>query len=147
MVVWGSRLFGRIYTYNGMFVAVNCLHVWYFPLVPVRAYFVLEARGRQWRGVPIPLGSRYALQAIGVAYLRGFLTVAMGVAAIFALLNYSDASRIHQESLPSVIVLIVAAIVCGLALVLSREFFVGSRDKLFEIAEHMGIHLNPAAIL
>ena len=81
MIVWGSRLYGKVDVVPGLFhVATKFGHINYFPLIPRMSFVVLRQDGDQWQGVPIPLN----FKSVVFAWLRAGLLVATIIAAIMS---------------------------------------------------------------
>ena len=64
VIVWGSRLYGKVDVVPGLFhVATKFGHLWYIPLIPMGSCVVLSQDGSGWRGVPISLSLKSVLMA------------------------------------------------------------------------------------
>lgn len=78
MIIYGTRLFGKVDTVPGLgHVATRFFHVDYLPLVPTQSWLVTSQTGNRWQGVKIPLSAK----SIFVAWARA-VSVAVGVAGI-----------------------------------------------------------------
>ena len=92
VIVWGSRLYGKVDVVPGFFhVATRFGHVYYLPLIPTQSFVVLGQSGDQFRGVAIPLSAKSIL----LAWLRALLVVTVIVATIAALVNMQDRDPTH----------------------------------------------------
>src|ERR1051325_1234812 len=83
IIIWGSRLYGKVDEVPGMFhVATKFGHLWYIPLIPLGSHIVLEQTGRGWRGMPVPLSGKSVLAAwLRGAGIAGMIASAIGMAA------------------------------------------------------------------
>jgi hypothetical protein len=92
VIVWGSRLYGKVDVVPGFFhVATRFGHVYYLPLIPTQSFVVLGQQGDQFHGVPIPMSGKSIL----LAWLRAFLVVAFISATIATLVNLQDRDPTH----------------------------------------------------
>lgn len=79
MIIFGTRLFGKVDKVPGLFhVATKFAHVNFLPLIPLEGWLVLEQDGSQWRGLQIPI----SMKSVAVAWIRFLL----GCAALFCFL-------------------------------------------------------------
>src|SRR5262245_10037070 len=83
-MIYGYWLYGHVDYVPGMFhVATRFFHFFFFPLVPLRTFVVLE--GTQHRGSFQGRQIRLSLKSILVAYLKGLLFVSGGAMMIIGL--------------------------------------------------------------
>jgi hypothetical protein len=89
MIIWGSRLYGKVDRVPGLFyVATVFFHLWFIPLIPTATYVVLEGSedGEGWKGVTISLSGKSILAAYG----RTFLLISAVVMAIASLVMFGE---------------------------------------------------------
>jgi hypothetical protein len=87
VIVWGSRLMGRVDRVPGMFhVATRFGHLWYLPLIPLQSFVILAEHGDQFRGVPIPMSGKSIL----FAWARAALFVMTIISALVVLISAND---------------------------------------------------------
>lgn len=70
-IVWGRVLWGQVEREPGKcYVSTEFFHVYYFPLVPLRGYVVVDGSEDfpEFEGIPIPLNSK----SVWVGYARGW---------------------------------------------------------------------------
>jgi hypothetical protein len=145
IITWGTGLFGTIYRYKGLCVAVKCFHIWRFPLIPMGAFLVVERDAGRWRGVPLPWKLPYAWHALIMAYARAVGYAVTAIAGIVGAIAILNAFQNSQWDITLLLLPLLASI--GVAwLFLSREICVGNREKTLEIAEACGVKLDPAAL-
>ena len=128
MIIWGTRLFGKVDEVPGLFhVATSFFHIWYVPLVPLGSHLVFEQTGEGWQGVPVGL----SLKSVTVAWVRGF---AAAGAIVFAILGLTEGSGWNQS--------LMRALVCAalFALVkLYKGFRRASYERVIELAAEAGL--------
>ena len=84
VIVYGSRLMGRVDRVPGMFhVATRFGHVYYLPLIPLQSFIVLSENGDQFQGVPIPMSGKSILFAWARAILF-LMTITSALVAVMA---------------------------------------------------------------
>ena len=111
VIVWGSRLYGKVDAVPGFFhVATRFGHVYYLPLIPLQSFVVLGQHGDQFRGIPIRLSGKSVL----MAWARAFLLIAACVSAIIALVNMQDRDWTHW-GYPAVVA-VAAAVLFGMSM-------------------------------
>ena len=87
VIVWGSRLYGKVDEVPGFFhVATRFGHIYYLPLIPMKSFVVLGQSGEEFTGVPIPL----SFKSILLAWVRAGLLLAAIVMTFAALVNLGD---------------------------------------------------------
>ena len=87
VVIWGSRLYGKVDVVPGFFhVATRFGHIYYLPLIPMKSFVVLGQAGDEFTGVPIPL----SFKSILLAWLRAALLLAAIVMTFAALVNLGE---------------------------------------------------------
>jgi 4-amino-4-deoxy-L-arabinose transferase-like glycosyltransferase len=119
MIVWGTRLFGKVDEVPGLFhVATQFFHVWYVPLIPLGTHLVFEEGGEGWQGLPV----RLSLKSVTVAWVRGF---AAAGAIVFGLIGLTEGSGWNPT--------LTRALVCA-ALFALLKFYRGFRRASYERA-------------
>ena len=110
MIIWGQRLYGRVFVVMGVFyVATQFFHIWYIPLIPVESWIIMEGSessgGNQssWRGHRIPMNMKSVLFGwIRAATIVGAL---VGLPGIFAVVKHEkDAASMLLVSVASIVV-------------------------------------------
>jgi hypothetical protein len=87
LIIWGSRLYGKVDAVPGMFhVATQFGHLWYIPLIPMGSHVVVSQEGNGWRGMPIP----FSFKSMLTAWVRGALIVATILACFTCFAVLSD---------------------------------------------------------
>ncbi len=66
IIVYGTRLYGKIRACGRSFLATQFFHIWYVPLIPVGTRLVLEEMGGQYRALNAP----FSFKSMMAAYLR-----------------------------------------------------------------------------
>lgn len=70
MIIFGTRLFGKVDAVPGMFhVATKFFHINFLPLIPTGSWLVVDQNGSSWRGVEIPV----SMKSVAVAWIRFLL--------------------------------------------------------------------------
>lgn len=145
MMIWGDKLYGKIYQVPGVcYVATVFFHFWFLPIWPMRSYIVFE--GEEYRtgdpeeygrvkvtaygfpGVRIPMSFR----SVFMGYFRGFLgllTVGMSV-SLFKSYEAPARQRFTDEERLTYAAFIV---VCPTLIWLSRWLTVASQSKAAEL--------------
>lgn len=86
MIIFGSRLFGKVDAVPGMFhVATKFFHINFLPLIPTGSWLVVDQDGSSWRGVEIPV----SMKSVAVAWIRFLLCCFALFGLIFGLTGSS----------------------------------------------------------
>jgi hypothetical protein len=89
LIVFGTRLFGKVDAVPGMFhVATKFFHINFLPLVPTGSWLVVEQDGSRWRGVEIPV----SMKSVAVAWIRFMLCCFALFGFIFGLVGSAPGS-------------------------------------------------------
>jgi hypothetical protein len=103
VIVWGSRLFGKVDNVPGLFhVATKCGHCQFLPLIPMESVLVFDKQRDSYRGVTIPLSGKSIL----VAWMRAILVMLAFGAAIGAIIAMTD----RRPNMVTGILLIIGAL-------------------------------------
>ncbi len=96
MIVYGTRMLGRVDRVPGMFVvATQFQHVNAIPLFPLRTYIVVSEQDGKFRGVRIGMNAKSVLLGLGRAW--GFAAVLVSGIALAAALGSSNARQDAAE--------------------------------------------------
>jgi len=135
LVIYGSRLYGRVDDVPGLFyVATRFGHVFWVPLIPLGSHVVLQELEDGWRGVPIGLSGRSVL----AGYLRGLLLGGGLISLLLGTIFSFGAGGAETEWLAHRLLAIApVGIVFGLiSLVLWRH---PSEQRFLELCERIGL--------
>lgn len=89
MIVWGTKLYGKVDEIEGVgFVATQFWHLMWIPLVPLDSYFVTHEERHRFEGASLGLSTKSVI----VGYTRVFsvLFVLAGLGAINTLFNPTE---------------------------------------------------------
>lgn len=87
IVVWGTRLYGKVDEVPGMFhVATQFFYLQYVPLAPMGSYLVFSKTGEGFRGAKLGL----SLKSVLVAWTRVALAIGAVAAVIVAIVMLND---------------------------------------------------------
>lgn len=88
IVIFGSRLFGQVDKAPGLgSISTEFLHIQYFPLIPLKSFFISESSEIATEKIPL------SWKSVLVAWSRACLIMGFAMAAIFAALEFSDGSK------------------------------------------------------
>lgn len=96
MFVYGTRHMGKIDEVPGFFyVATRCRHLWYFPLVPLDSWVIVDGKrhfdavGGEWTatGVRLPSIRWWSVVAAWLRWSFGAVALVCGVTGLAALLS------------------------------------------------------------
>src|SRR5262245_47840413 len=131
IVVWGTRLYGKVDRVPGLFyVSTHFFYAQFIPLFPTSSYLILDGtEGSQgFQGVKIPMSGKSVL----VGYLRAALCVGAMVLAGFGIANLARKMEVG-------IALMVAGLACALLFWLSYRLTRPSPQRALRLAYHAGI--------
>src|SRR5438552_8607088 len=131
VVVWGTRLYGKVDYVPGLFyVATHFAYLQFIPLFPTASYLILDGTegGQGFQGVKIPMSGKSVL----VGYLRAALFV-LGV----VLLGFGIA--MVGKKLVAGTALISAGLLCGLVFLLIYKLTRPGPQRALRLAQHAGI--------
>jgi hypothetical protein len=81
MIVWGTKLYGRIEKVPGLgHIATQFGHLMFLPLIPTQSYFVLEESSHTFHGIPLGVSRKSVLAGYGFAY--SILLILAGIGSI-----------------------------------------------------------------
>lgn len=127
MIVWGTRLFGKVDEVPETFyVATAFFHIWYVPLIPLGSHIVFRESSEGWEGVPI----RLSLKSVTVAWVRGFAVLG---AIVFTILGLTMGSGWNR--------FLTRAVGCA-ALFLLLKLYKGFRRPSYERAVELADAAN-----
>ena len=87
LLIWGSRLYGRIHDVAGLFhVATRFGHIYYIPLLPDGSYAVFKDED----GQPVAVKIRFRIKSWLTAWLRALLSISVLSGAIISLVYTMD---------------------------------------------------------
>jgi len=146
IVVYGTRMYGRIDRCGPTFLGTRFFHIWYVPLIPIGTHLVFAEEDDGFRGVPTALSGRSVL----AAYLRVWGIVGTIIAIIALVAGISDAA--HTDDLG---VMIISVLVYGFGAILALTFtlagflFIGrlsaeEKQRRAIYAQYTGTHADPA---
>jgi hypothetical protein len=135
IIIWGSRLYGKVDDVPGMFhVATKFGHLWYIPLIPLGSHLVISKEGNGWTGAPVPI----SIKSILIAWLRAALIVATILSAIICIPGLPD----PQLTTPGKVLLVAIPIVfTGLTIAsfALKPLRRASYKRALQLAEHVGL--------
>lgn len=150
MIVFGTRLCGKVDETRVGHVVTRFVHVWFVPIVPLSSWFVVGESGR-----PIPL----SLRSIVAAYLRGFgVVAALGSGGFFLyhlIFRFFEHFQIYSrggsavtedEIVADVILLAASGVVAVLGVVaylLTLVFRKASAARCAELGQAVGLAVTP----
>ncbi|NOK38110.1 hypothetical protein HMI49_33415 [Corallococcus exercitus] len=133
MVIFGSRLFGKVDAIPGLgYVATKFGHINFVPLIPLEGWLVVAEEGNGWRGQAIGMSGKSVL----VAWAR-FLFIVVGVGS---LLFGSIAFAEHEAGGAIPLGLLALACIGGLITSYKWKWVThASPERAMEIAREAGI--------
>lgn len=143
LIIWGSRLYGKVDEVPGFgHVATRFAHVWFLPLIPMGSVFVIEQSGNAWRGASVGLSGKSVL----AGWLRIWLPLAACVLGIMGVAMLND-----RRGSPAIgAVELTAALLAAVGAVLvwtHRSFTRASYERAREIAERVGLNEEGQVLL
>ncbi len=86
MIVFGTRMYGRVDQMPEGYIATHFFHIWFVPLFPIKSILVTDdSNDRNVRGIPMGWSGKSILAAyVRTAGVLGTL-VCLGIAAVLAL--------------------------------------------------------------
>ena len=104
MLVWGSRLYGKVDEIEGIgHVATQFGHLFWIPLIPLNSYFVTEEQGHHFVGTPLGLQMKSVLA--GYAHAFSIIFFLAGLGGLNALLNPMEV--VDPEKIPQYKMMVV----------------------------------------
>src|SRR5262245_33561731 len=131
IVVWGTRLYGKVDRVPGLFyVSTHFFYAQFIPLFPTSSYLIIDGTegGQGFQGVKIPMSGKSVL----FGYLRATLFIGVLVLVGFGIAKLAKDTNTG-------IALIAAGLVCGLMFPLSYRFARPSAQRALRLAAHAGI--------
>jgi hypothetical protein len=87
MIIFGTRLFGKVDAVPGLFhVATKFAHVNFLPLIPLEGWLVFGEEGNGWRGIQIPMSGK----SVAVAWIRFLLIVGGLLSLLFGFIGMNS---------------------------------------------------------
>ena len=135
IVVYGTRLYGRIHTVPGLFyLATNFFHLFWVPVLPLGTHIVVEEAKDGWRGVPFGLKGKSVL----AGYLRGPLIIGGLISLLVHItMCFSTARPPAGELALRIVFLGIAPLLIGLATFVLWQR--PSEAEFLEICAKLGI--------
>jgi hypothetical protein len=139
IIIWGTRLAGTCDNVPNLFyVRTQFGHIWYIPLIPIKSYVILSGTesGGNFRGTQIPMSGRSVLYG----WARTFGVIGGIVGLIGMMINGMEwMRRAENETLGVGLIFLAVFAASILSWVVCATFSKASRDRAFELAEHLGI--------
>jgi hypothetical protein len=135
--IFGTRRFGKVDHVPGLFYVVTSFHhLWFFPLIPVESYVIVEGTGGR-RGLPIAL----CLKSVLIAWLRGALYVSTFFVTGGVVLEACNHFPTTKPTVPVnelvYVALVAVMLFCGLCLTYTCSG--PGRDRARRLAARLGI--------
>ena len=133
VIVWGSKLMGKVDVVPGLFhVATKFGHLWYLPLIPTGTFVVLSESGDAFQGVQIST----SLKSIAFAWLRAFMLIQVVAALLWVVMMAAEGKRGEGVG-PTV----YAAVVCvlGWFVTWSKTCTQASAKRAAQLADQIGL--------
>jgi hypothetical protein len=132
IVVWGTRLYGKVDHVPGLFyVSTHFFYAQFIPLFPTSTYLILDGTegSKGFQGVKIPMS--------GKSVLFGYLRAALTIASI-ALIAFGGI-EVGKNNTAIGVGMIVAGLTAGLALLLSYKLTRPGPQRALRLAAQAGI--------
>lgn len=137
IIIWGTRLFGRVDEVPGLFhVATRFFHLWYIPLIPLGSSLILSKEGNSYRGMDISLSGKSVL----IAWLRVGLILGTLVLGFVGLVLLAATAR--GGSIWPGIGVEVLAVICLVGAILAwttKGLCHASYERAVQLAERAGM--------
>jgi hypothetical protein len=144
IIVYGTRLYGKIKASGPSFLATQFVHLYYLPLFPLSTKLVLEEVGNTNKSIP----TSFSVRSMLAAYLRVWGPIACIAAAATGL---SAVSSMGDDVLSMAVVGVFAAVVVVALLAGTIVSFAvlgklshDEKRKRAAYALHLGYHVDPA---
>lgn len=135
MVIFGTRLFGKVDQFNGLHVATKFFHINYLPLFPTESWIVVNNTDDGWQGIRLP---EIRWRSVLMAWVRAALVLWLVFTGFGLLLAIVDGRFLAAGGAASG-VMFGAAIA---AMVGSYKVWKGSRATLARLARSAGLDEN-----
>jgi hypothetical protein len=144
IIIYGTRMYGRIDKFAGQCIATRFFHLYYLPLIPLSSWLVLgSAEDGQERVIDIGLSGR----SLGIAYLRIYGVIAAAVAGALCFGAFTGASSLEAaELVPMVVVAAAAAALATLAWVRLGQLSQEAKAQRAVYYDHTGLFTDPALL-
>ena len=131
LLIFGTRLFGKVDQVDDVHVATKFFHVQFVPLFPLESWVVLSKDGDGWQGFPM---AKLAWKSVLIAWLRAALVVGAAGTALcaFAMMNP------RMTALASAIAFAPPVLLLG-ATVLSYRLTRGDEDTIVAFGRLAGL--------
>jgi hypothetical protein len=133
MIIFGTNLYGKVDRVPGLcYVVTRFFHLWFFPLIPVQTYLILEAQGK--RGLAIPMSGKSVL----IGWLRPACLVVLVISTAVTIAGLLDYVKWDGEAR---LLLASAPWFCGSALLFGLSYLFGkvSPRRAVELGRYMGL--------
>jgi hypothetical protein len=103
MIIFGLGLYGKVQrSRQGLFIATQFFHIFFFPIGPINSYIVTERGFRKFKGIEIPTHTL----SVFIAYLRALMIP--GILVMIFLLIRSlqptfDGGSLTSEEIPLIV--------------------------------------------
>lgn len=150
MIVYGTRMCGRVDETQVGHVATRFVHVWFVPLVPLGSFFVVGESAK-----PVP----FSVRSVLIAYVRSFGVVATLLCGAFFLyfvfgsfwgdleIYMNGGSAVTEEDIiADAVTLAVSGTIAVLGIVLfvaTRFFRKASAARCVELTRVTGFQVSP----
>ncbi|NOK21685.1 hypothetical protein [Corallococcus carmarthensis] len=133
MVIFGSRLFGKVDAIPGLgYVATKFGHINFVPLIPLEGWLVVAEEGNGWRGQAIGMSGKSVL----VAWARFVFIVAGLISLVVGFVAFGD----HEQTDAIVPGVIALACIGGLVASYTWKWVThASPERALEIAREVGM--------
>lgn len=144
IIIYGTRMYGRIDKFAGQCIATRFFHLYYLPLIPLSSWLVLgNTDDGQERVIDIGLSGR----SLGIAYLRIYGVIAALVAGFLCVGALSGASALEPaELIPMGLVAALAATAAVLAWVRLGQLSRDAKAQRAVYFDHTGLFTDPALL-
>lgn len=144
VIIYGTRMFGRIDKFAGQCIATRFFHLYYLPLIPLSSWLVLgNTDDGQERIIDIGLSWR----SLGIAYLRIYGVIAAVVAGVLCAGAFSRASALDlAELIPMGLIAGLATVAAVLAWVRLGQLSQEDKAQRAVYYDHTGLFADPALL-
>lgn len=145
IVVYGTRLYGKVRRCGSSFLATRFVHIWYVPLIPIGTQLVLEELDDGYRGIPAP----FSFRSMFAAYLRVWGPIALIAALVMGSNLIDELDEPAAMLIVGAFTAVVAfALLAGtvLAWALLGKLSTEERRQRSAYAMHLGYFVDPAEL-
>lgn len=150
MIVYGTRMYGKVDAYRDTYIATRFVHIWFLPLIPIGSHLVLgeSEDGDGFRGMPVGL----SLRSMFAGYLRVwgvFGCIGSLIALIVAIKDAVSGADTEGSIIDIVLagfVFVVAVAMMGVAWGLVGRLNSEEKKKRFVYSHFTGIDADPAEL-